>query len=90
MAGKTYVYAGTEAGIFYRKESGEDHWHELDGNGLPPEPEVRAIVVHPQEPAKVYIGTQRGPVSQQRPWRPLEAVRYAGGACRVVHRVSAG
>ena len=60
MPGKTYVYAGTEAGLFYRKESGEDRWHELNENGLPPEPEVRAIVVHPQDPAKVYIGTQRG------------------------------
>ena len=60
MAGKTYVYTGTEAGVLYRKEASEDHWHELMGNGLLPEPAVRAIVVHPDNPSKVYIGTQRG------------------------------
>ena len=60
MTDKTNVYAGSEAGALYRKEAGDDHWHELTENGLPPLPEPRAIVIHPQNPDLVYIGTQRG------------------------------
>ena len=60
MADKTFVYAGSEAGVLYRKEASEDHWHLLTENGLPPLPETRAIVVSPQDPQLVYTGTQRG------------------------------
>jgi photosystem II stability/assembly factor-like uncharacterized protein len=60
MADRTYIYAGSEAGVLYRKEASADHWDQLTGNGLPPKPEARAIVVHPQNPDLVYVGTQRG------------------------------
>ena len=60
MANRTYIYAGSEAGTLYRKDASTGHWDELTGNGLPPKPEVRAIVIHPQNAGLVYIGTQRG------------------------------
>ena len=59
MAGKTLVYVGDEASGLYRKEAGADQWEELS-NGLPPNPQVRAIVFHPNDPKVVYAGTQRG------------------------------
>lgn len=34
---------------------------ELATNGLPEAPAIRAIVVHPQQPGTVYVGTQYGP-----------------------------
>jgi photosystem II stability/assembly factor-like uncharacterized protein len=65
MAEKTYLYAGTMAEIpgskgFWRKEASDDRWEEISGNGLPPDPQVPAIAIHPQNPDIVIIGTQRG------------------------------
>ena len=60
MADKTFIYAGSEVGRLFRKEAGDDGWQELMENGLPPEPETRAIAIDPQNPEQVYIGTQRG------------------------------
>ena len=61
MASKTFIYAGSEAGSFYRKEASEAGWRQLTENdGLAPDPEVRAIVIHPKDPERVYVGTQRG------------------------------
>ena len=60
MADKALIYAGVESGHLYRKEVGDNDWHELTGNGLPEDPQVRVIVPHPYEPEKVYIGTQNG------------------------------
>jgi photosystem II stability/assembly factor-like uncharacterized protein len=59
MADKTYVYVGAEASGLYRKEAGDDHWHQMT-NGLHPSPQVRAIAIHPQNPDIVFVGTQRG------------------------------
>jgi photosystem II stability/assembly factor-like uncharacterized protein len=39
---------------------GDDGWESLS-NGLPAEPAVRSIVLHPQNPDIVYAGTQDGP-----------------------------
>jgi photosystem II stability/assembly factor-like uncharacterized protein len=65
-----YVYAGaghwTSAGSgdqhggIMRKEVGSSEWQILS-NGLPPKAEVRAIAIHPDTPATVYVGTQDGP-----------------------------
>jgi photosystem II stability/assembly factor-like uncharacterized protein len=54
------VYAGAEIGGIFRKPAEGTHWQPLT-QGLPPTPEVRAIAVHPQQPAVVYAGTQAGP-----------------------------
>ena len=59
MADKTLVYAGAEASGLYRKEAGDEGWEELT-NGMPPSPQVRAIAIHPDDPAVVFAGTQRG------------------------------
>ena len=46
-------------GGLYRQAHGEDDWHSIT-NGLPAEPQVRALLVHPQNPAVVFAGTQAG------------------------------
>ena len=64
MPGKTLIYVGAEAEGLYRKEAGDAHWETLS-NGLPPSPEVRAIVFHPKDPKTVFVGTQRGVYKSQ-------------------------
>ena len=56
---KTLVYVGAEADGLYRKEAGDDRWEHLT-RGLAPAAQVRAIAIHPQNPATVFAGTQRG------------------------------
>ncbi len=63
----THVYVGlagegdnvAEGGLFRRAE-GEDQWQSIT-NGLPENPQVRALLVHPGDPAVIYAGTQAGP-----------------------------
>ena len=59
MAGKTFIYVGAEADGLYRKEAGDSRWEKL-AKGMPPQPEVRAIVVHPSNSGTIFVGTQRG------------------------------
>ena len=59
MAGKTFIYVGAEADGLYRKEAGDSRWEKL-AKGMPPQPEVRAIVVHPSDSSTIFVGTQRG------------------------------
>jgi photosystem II stability/assembly factor-like uncharacterized protein len=44
---------------FWRLSDVEGEWQELD-NGLPSNPQVRAVAIHPKNPAIVYSGTNRG------------------------------
>lgn len=65
-----YVYAGAahwttagdakHPGGLLRQVVGESDWQRLSG-GLPDQAEVRAIVIHPENPQIVYAGTQHGP-----------------------------
>lgn len=66
---KRYVYVGlageTGAGWvvrsgLYRTVYEDGEWESIT-NGLPEEPAIRAIAVHPQKPGIVYAGTQEGP-----------------------------
>ncbi len=59
MPDKTLIYVGDEAAGLYRKEAGDANWESLL-NGLPPSPQVRAIVFHPSDANVVLVGTQRG------------------------------
>lgn len=59
MAGKTYVFVGAEADGLYRKEANDSRWIKL-AKGMPPQPQVRAITVHPDDPKTIFVGTQRG------------------------------
>ena len=44
---------------FFRRRGGDDDWQALT-KGLPENPEVRAIELHPRDPATVLAGTQDG------------------------------
>ena len=65
-----YVYAGAsqfskdapslpQTGLC-RQEVGESEW-EILGQGLPSQAEIRAILIHPNDPLTLYVGTQCGP-----------------------------
>ena len=64
---KTYIYVGLAgegenmgAGGMLRREDGEDEWASIT-NGLPDSPQVRALLLHPDDPSIIYAGTQSGP-----------------------------
>lgn len=57
---QTYVYVGAENSGLYRLNPGSDHWQELT-NGLPENPIVPGIAIHPSNPEIIYAGTQNGP-----------------------------
>ncbi len=44
---------------FFRRRAGDGDWRALT-RGLPPDPEVRAIALHPDDPEIVLAGTQDG------------------------------
>ena len=56
----TYVYVGAEATGLYRLSPGSDRWEELT-NGLPKDPVVPGVALHPDDPQVVFAGTQDGP-----------------------------
>ena len=55
----TYIYVGAEADGLYRKEAAAARWEKL-AKGMPPQPQVRAIAIHPNDPRTIFVGTQRG------------------------------
>ena len=71
---QTYVYVGLagedaqflgdqspalgEGGLF-RKADGDGEWQSIT-RGLPSNPQVRALAIHPQNPQVVFAGTQQG------------------------------
>jgi len=67
---RTHVFAGAAhapsrsgepiRGGLFRLDPQEGKWHALTV-GLPEDVEARAILVHPQMPGVVYVGTQDGP-----------------------------
>ena len=81
---QTYIYVGLagegdnigEGGLM-RLADGDDQWQSIT-NGLPERPQVRALAVHPNDPAVIYAGTQLGPYrSDDRGghWEALESPR---------------
>ena len=56
----TYVYVGAENSGLYRLSPGSSQWEELT-NGLPADPIVPGVAVHPNDPQVIYAGTQDGP-----------------------------
>ena len=79
---QTYLYVGLggegdnigEGGL-YRRAEGDDQWQNI-AKGLPESPQVRALLVHPENPAIIYAGTQAGPYrSDDRGdhWEALDA-----------------
>ena len=79
----THVYVGlagegdniAEGGLYRMALEGE--WQPAE-KGLPPQPQVRALLVHPDRPSVVYAGTQRGVYrsgDRGEHWEALEAPR---------------
>ena len=56
----TYVYAGAETSGIYRLSPGASQWEELT-KGLPADPMVCGLIIHPDDPEVIYAGTQDGP-----------------------------
>ena len=56
----TYVYVGAESSGLYRLSPGGEGWEELT-NGLPENPAVPGVAIHPSDPSIIYAGTQDGP-----------------------------
>ena len=80
LAGEGPLVVGAEGpalgpGGLYRRADGDAEWRSID-RGLPPNPQVRTLLVHPALPWIVYAGTQRGVYrSEDRGgrWAPLGA-----------------
>ena len=68
--GRTRIFAGAGAGAsrhgvplrggLFRCTSGENRWEALSA-GLPQDPQVHVILVHPNDPDVIFVGTQDGP-----------------------------
>ena len=58
LAGETVPGREVRTGL-YRSLAGEGTWESLTA-GLPSEPQVRALAVHPKQPNVVLAGTQDG------------------------------
>ena len=81
---QTYIYVGlagegqymAEGGLYrYAESAGE--WQSMT-QGLPPTPQVRALLIHPDNPTVLYAGTQYGPYRSDdrgEHWEALEAPR---------------
>ena len=64
LAGESALVVGAEGtplgeGGMYRLTDGQADWVSIE-NGLPDQPQVRALLVHPDDPAVIYAGTQDG------------------------------
>ena len=59
LAGETAPGRPIKSGL-YRMRNDDGEW-QLATRGLPAEPAIRAIAVHPSKPEVVYVGTQQGP-----------------------------
>src|SRR6266581_4207128 len=64
---RTFVYVGLAgegeyigAGGLYRYATDNAEWQNLS-KGLPSNPQVRALLMNPHNPAILYAGTHRGP-----------------------------
>jgi photosystem II stability/assembly factor-like uncharacterized protein len=81
---RTYVYVGLAGegefvgeGGLYRYAVGYGAWQSIT-RGLPPEPQVRALLIHPDDPSVLYAGTQCGPYRSDdrgEHWEALDTPR---------------
>ncbi len=71
----TYVYAGAETSGIYRLAPGSNQWEELT-DGLPVDPLVAGIIIHPNDPEVIYTGTQDGPYRSTNRGNSWERLDY--------------
>ena len=81
---RTYVYIGLAGegdnigtGGLYRRADDDEVW-ESKTTGLPPDPQIRALLIHPENPAVIYAGTQVGTYrsgDRGEYWEALESPR---------------
>jgi photosystem II stability/assembly factor-like uncharacterized protein len=81
---QTYVYVGLAGegqfvgdGGLYRYAVGDGTWQSIS-QGLPASPQVRALLIHPDDPAVLYAGTQLGVYRSDdrgEHWEPLNRPR---------------
>ena len=81
---QSYVYVGLAGegenigpGGLFRRADGDHEWHDIT-KGLPQNPQIRALLVHPSAPETLYAGTHQGVYrSDDRGdrWEPLESPR---------------
>ena len=64
---QTYIYIGLAGegdaigpGGLLRRAEGDSEWQNI-ADGLPHNPQVRALAIHPDNPAVIFAGTQNGP-----------------------------
>ena len=83
---RTHVYIGLAGegdnigpGGLYRRAEGDEEWQSIT-SGLPPDPQIRALLLHPENPAIIYAGTHLGPYRSDdrgEHWEALESPREA-------------
>src|SRR5687767_13904991 len=81
---QTYIYVGLAGegqsvgeGGLYRYAVGDGTWESIT-EGLPSTPQVRALLIHPDDPTVVYAGMQNGVYrsgDRGAHWEPLDAPR---------------
>jgi photosystem II stability/assembly factor-like uncharacterized protein len=81
---QTYIYAGLAGegqfvgeGGLYRYAVGDGTWQSIT-HGLPPAPQVRALLIRPDDPSVLYAGTQCGVYrsgDRGEHWEALETPR---------------
>ena len=79
---RTYIYVGLAGegedigeGGMYRRSNRDKEWKNI-AHGLPQNPQVRALLVHPDNPEIIYVGTQKGPYRSDdrgEHWEALES-----------------
>ena len=89
---ETYVYVGLAgegeyvgSGGVYRRADVCQEWQSIT-NGLPLNPQVRALLIHPQDPRIIYAGTHLGPYRSddrgehwealQAPWKDVWSLAF--------------
>ncbi len=78
FAGETGRGRAVDTGL-WRRADGDEEWVRL-ANGLPEAPAIRALAIHPQNPAVIYAGTQSGPYRSNDRGEHWERVNVADHA----------
>ncbi|MQF68803.1 hypothetical protein FIM12_00495 [SAR202 cluster bacterium AD-804-J14_MRT_500m] len=76
------VFVGAEQHGLYRLKDGTENWQYIH-NGLPDNPSVQSLAVHPTEPNVIYVGTHNGPYRSQDTGDTWERLGFPGSGISV-------